>query len=210
MKDWAKWHEHYDTTDSSLSQRLALVQHAIRQCLPENLTADYTIIDICAGDGRDLINVLETYEAKDLIHGRLIELDPRLVNEAEERARAAHMPDNLKIIQGDASQTHAYKDSIPADLLLACGVFGNISDDDVAKTIQNLPKLCKQGTRVIWTRNHRAPDRTEIVRNLFHDNGFTETDFTSTDDNAYGIGVHTFDASVPDIGDNVTMFNFIK
>jgi SAM-dependent methyltransferase len=210
MKDWQKWHEHYNITESPLSQRLSLVQSAIRQCLPENPVPNYTILDICAGNGRDLLDVLDTYEYKNSLRGCLIELDPRLAEEMQEHAQAANMPRSLKIIQGDASQTYAYSDSIPADLILVCGVFGNISDIDVVKTIQNLPKLCKEGTRVIWTRHRRAPDRTNIIRALFRENGFSEVVFTSTNDSAYGIGVHTFNSSAPSIGENATMFNFIK
>lgn len=209
MKDWVKWHKHYDTADSSLKQRLALVQYAVRQSLPRQRTA-YTILDICAGDGRDLIEVLGDYEHKDSLRGLLVEIDPQLVDETQRRAQAADMPHNLKIIQGDASQTHMYKDSIPADLILLCGVFGNISDDDVAKTIQTLPQLCKPGARVIWTRHRRSPDRTDEIRNLFHTNGFDETNFASTDNTTYGVGVHTFNAVVPAMGDNVTMFSFLK
>jgi ubiquinone/menaquinone biosynthesis C-methylase UbiE len=210
MKDWLSWHKHYDTTESPLNQRLVLVQDAIRECLPDEPTALYTILDICAGDGRDLIEVLDTYEHKEFLRGRLIELDPRLAKEAQERAQVAQLPSGLKIIQGDASQTYAYKADIPADLILICGVFGNISDDDVARTIQSLPKFCKHGTRVIWTRNRRAPDRTAATRSLLQENGFDEIKFASTDDDSYGVGMSTFTSSPPNIGDNVTMFRFVK
>lgn len=209
MKDWVKWHKHYDTDDSPLNQRLVLVQDAIRQCLPKNPRI-YTIIDICAGDGRDLMEVLDTYKYKDSIQGCLIELDPRLASEAYERTQTTKMPNNLKVIRGDASQTYAYKDTLPADLILVCGVFGNINDNDVVKTIQNLPKFCKQSTQVIWTCNRRAPDRTKVIRNVFRDNGFDETNFASTNDSTYSVGVHTFNTSTPDMGENVTMFSFIR
>lgn len=209
MKDWVEWHKHYDTADSSLNQRLVLVQSAIRQCLPQQRDV-YTILDICAGDGRDLIEVLSNYEHKDSLRGVLVELDSQLVNEMQVRAQTANIPPSLNIIQDDASQTHTYKDSIPADLILLCGVFGNISNDDIAKTIQNLPKFCKRGTRVIWTLNRRAPDRTDEIRDLFHANGFDEANFVSTNDATYGVGVHTFTAPTPAMGDNVTMFSFLK
>jgi ubiquinone/menaquinone biosynthesis C-methylase UbiE len=210
MKDWLSWHKHYDTAESPLNQRLALVQNAIRECLPDEPTTPYTILDICAGDGRDLIEVLDTYEHKEFLRGCLIELDPRLAKEAQERAQVAQLPSGLKIIQGDASQTYAYKTNIPADLILICGVFGNISDDDVTSTIQSLPKFCKRGTRVIWTRNRRAPDRTTATRNLLQENGFDEIEFASTDDGSYGVGMSAFTSSPPDIGGNVTMFRFVK
>jgi len=209
MKDWLKWHKHYDT-DSSLNKRLLLVQDAIRQSLPDNHIASYTILDICAGNGRDLVEVLDTYRYKNVVRGCLIELDPKLTDELLVRVQAANIPQDLKIIQADASQTYTYKNNLPADLILICGVFGNIAEDDIAKTIENLPKLCKQGTRVIWTRHLRAPDRTKMIRDVFHNNGFNELSFVTTNDNSYGVGTQMFTSSTPAIGENVTMFRFIK
>ncbi len=36
--------------------------------------------------------------------------------------------------------------------MLVCGVFGNISDNDIERTIAYLPTLCAPGAWVIWTR----------------------------------------------------------
>lgn len=45
---------------------------------------------------------------------------------------------------------------VPADLLPLCGIFGNIIDDDVERTVRAVPSLLAAGGTVIWTRSTRA------------------------------------------------------
>jgi hypothetical protein len=47
----------------------------------------------------------------------------------------------IEVVTGDASLTDAYAGTVPADLVLVCGVFGNIPDDDVHCTIGALPQF---------------------------------------------------------------------
>ena len=58
--------------------------------------------------------------------------------------------------------------------MLACGVFGNISDADVFHTINLLPQLCRPGATVIWTRSRRVPDLTPAIRQYFAAHGFAD------------------------------------
>jgi hypothetical protein len=60
--------------------------------------------------------------------------------------------------QGDAALTDAYEGAVVADLLLLCGVFGNVTDEDVETTASNASRLCAPGAVVIWTRHRRPPD----------------------------------------------------
>jgi hypothetical protein len=46
----------------------------------------------------------------------------------------------------------------PADLILLCGVFGNISQGDIANTINHLPQLSAEHATVIWTRHRHPPE----------------------------------------------------
>jgi hypothetical protein len=41
---------------------------------------------------------------------------------------------------------------LPADVLLLCGIFGNVSDGDIRRTVQAVPALCRAGATVIWAR----------------------------------------------------------
>jgi hypothetical protein len=69
-------------------------------------------------------------------------------------------PDHKDLaVTGDASLVDQYQDLAPADLLLVCGVFGNISDADIERTIDACGQLCKTGDTVIWTRHRAEPER---------------------------------------------------
>src|ERR1700733_14602858 len=47
---------------------------------------------------------------------------------------------------------------VPADIVLVCGIFGNISEDDIHNTVARLPALCGPNATVIWTRGTFVPD----------------------------------------------------
>ncbi len=80
------------------------------------------------------------------VRGRLIELDAQNVQVARSLAR-----DGVEVVQADAAGTDAYIGAAPADLLLLCGIFGNISDEDVERTARAVPQLCEPGATVVWT-----------------------------------------------------------
>lgn len=42
-----------------------------------------------------------------------------------------------------------YADAVPADLVLLCGIFGNIPDADVQATVRAAPQLCAPGAEVV-------------------------------------------------------------
>ena len=98
---------------------------------------------------------------------------------------------------------------MPAELVLACGVFGNISDDDIARTIETLPSLCAPGATVIWTRHRRPPDRTAEVRQWFVDAGFDEVAFESPDGFVFGVGVNRLARAPGPFVPGVKMFDFV-
>ena len=63
----------------------------------------------------------------------------------------------MQVRQADAGLLANYADGVPADLVLLAGVFGNISDRDIRRTIEALPQLCATGATVLWTRSRREP-----------------------------------------------------
>jgi hypothetical protein len=126
QRDWLAWHAAYADDTSSLSQRLRIVQHQIHAALPEQPQAALTVISVCAGQGDDLIGVLSVYRYADKIRARLVELDVRNVAHLRAKAEAAGLR-HLEVVQGDAADTAMYEDIVPADLVLLCGIFGNIS-----------------------------------------------------------------------------------
>ena len=83
----------------------------------------------------------------------------------------------VEVRQADASLVTGFADALPADVLLLCGIFGNVSDRDIQRTIRAAPALCRAGATVIWTRHRRAPDLTPQIREWFAAGGFAEIAF---------------------------------
>jgi len=48
----------------------------------------------------------------------------------------------VEVLGADAGTTSSYRAAVPADLVLVCGVFGNVTDADMMRTIDLLPTLC--------------------------------------------------------------------
>src|SRR5581483_1732066 len=170
-KDWLAWHGPYEDPESPLIHRLRAVQRLIRSALDQARPGPIAAISICAGQGRDLLGVLADHPRAADVAARLVELDPRNAAIASEAASRANLG-GVEVVAGDASIASAYAGAVPANLLLACGVFGNISDRDIARTIVYLPRLCAPGATMIWTRHRRSPDHTITIRQWLARRGF--------------------------------------
>jgi ubiquinone/menaquinone biosynthesis C-methylase UbiE len=162
---WVRWHSSYEVPSSGLSRRLAVVQSMVRVALdeipgPATHPGPIRMVSLCAGQGRDVIDVVATHPRGQEVSALLVELDPALVAFARERAAAAGpgVAERIRIVEGDASQSERYADDVPADIVLVCGVFGNISPSDITRTIQAMRGFCVPGGHVVWTR-HRRPDQ---------------------------------------------------
>ncbi len=191
--DWATWHDAYADPHSQLSRRLQIVQAQIRAALPARPTAPFGIVSICAGRGEDLIGSLRDYASADLVRARLVELDQRNVTDMRRDAQEAGLA--LEIVRGDAADPRLYDGAVPADLVLLCGVLGNISDEDARSTIHSLPQFCKPGATVIWTRSRRPPDRTPALRRRFRAAGFEELQFIAPQNALFSVGSCRFRGS---------------
>lgn len=120
---------------------------------------------------------------------RLVELDPGIAAYAAESAQSAGLT-NVDIRVGDAGRSAAYGGLTPVHIALVCGVFGNVGEHDIQRTLRVLPRLCLPGATVIWTRHRRSPDRTPAIRGWFADSGFEELAFDTEDDFPFGVGTH--------------------
>jgi hypothetical protein len=193
-RDWLRWHEDYETAGSSLARRLLVVQDHLERALTEAPAApdgNRRLISMCAGDGRDVLPVLDRHPAGRKVNALLAELDPELGRRARTTAAELGLP-GIEVRTGDAGLTAAYRDAVPAHVLLACGVFGNISDEDVRRTVAALPSLLVPGAIVIWTRgrgDHDTDPSTEVAA-CFTDHGFEELAFTRPPDARFRVGMH--------------------
>jgi hypothetical protein len=191
--DWVAWHDEYADPWSSLSRRLRAVQREIRRVLPPRVCEPFSVVSVCAGQGDDLIGVLRDYEHRDRIRARMVELDPRNVASMGANAQAAGV--EVEIVQGDAADPSLYAGMLPADLVLLCGVLGNITDDDARFTIASLPEFCKSGASVIWTRGRRGEDRIPQIRRWFREAEFSEIAFVAPPDAVFSVGACRFEGA---------------
>jgi hypothetical protein len=154
--------------------------------------------------------VLASWRGKKEISGRLVEREPELADRARHKARSASL-ERVEVVCGDAALPANYAGSIPADLLLLCGVLGNISDLDVQHVVGTLPALCAPRASVVWTRHRRRPDLTPKIRNWFATAGFIEREFHSPGPNQFSVGRHQLvrRPSPAELGQR-SLFTFIR
>lgn len=208
--DWHSWHDEYADRASPLSRRLRIVQDHIAAFLDETARGPVSVVSACAGQGQDLLGVLlqRPPAERERVRAVLVEADARNVAVAQRAVTEARLQ-AVEVRRADAGHARAYRTVAPADLLLMCGVFGNISDADVERTVHALPGLCAAGATVIWTRSRRAPDRTPVIRQWFADAGFTERAFHAPDDVEFSVGVHKMTVGPQPLTRHGTLFRFI-
>jgi hypothetical protein len=207
QRDWFEWHQPYDDSASPLAGRLRVVQRHVVEFLDAAPPGEISVVSMCAGQGRDLLEVLIRHPRTPDVAARLVELDPRNAKVAMDAVAAAGL-DGVEVVTGDASTTTAYAGMVPCDLVLACGVFGHAADRDIENTIRHLPTLCAPGASVIWTRGALGFDIRPKIRSRFLEAGFEEIDFT-TGDGGWGVGANRMVAEPLPYRAGVRLFTFV-
>lgn len=207
-KDWVEWHRQYDDASSDLSARLSAVQQELERSLAGRRKREPALISICAGQGDDVLGVLARTRPRGRVHARLIELDPRLAGVAQKRIQDWGL-EGVEVLQADAGLTSSYEGFPPADVVLVCGVFGNIADRDVLRTIDTLPQLIAAEADVIWTRSRRKPDLTPSIRKRFAQAGFSERAFLAPDQYEWSVGVNRFVGEPRTLQRDERIFTFV-
>ena len=125
------------------------------------------------------------------------------------RAAGAGVADQVRVVEGDASLTHWHEADVPADLVLVCGVFGNISAADITATVHALPGFCRPGAHVIWTRHRRQPDATPAIRADFAAAGFEEVAFEAPEGTVMTVGHHRLAGPTGSFDPGRRLFDFV-
>lgn len=190
-----EWHKTYDDPDSSLTRRLSVVQRRLEESLAAVGRPSPSILSLCAGDGRDAIPVLSANRFRWDASAVLVELDERLAAAATSAAAENGLA-SVDVRCRDAADPSSFIDALPVDVLLLCGIFGNIAHDSVRTVIEAIPLMLREGGFVIWTRGaggREEPDRRPEVRRWFRGAGLPEVAFDGEPE-TYGVGVNTVDA----------------
>ncbi|GAA5186460.1 hypothetical protein GCM10023322_32740 [Rugosimonospora acidiphila] len=208
QRDWVEWHRDYDDPDSLLSRRGKLVRGHLRAELERAPVGDVRLISLCAGQGRDVIGVLTGHPRRDDVRARLVELDERNVALARQAAQAAGLH-GVEVMQADAGITDACIGAVPAEIVVACGIFGNITGSDIQVTVAALPSLCAPGALVLWTRHRVPPDLTPAIRSWFGEAGFREEAFDTSHDGFMSVGAHRLTGEPAALTPGQRLFTFV-
>lgn len=186
MRNWLDWHEAYGDPGRPLARRLEVVKKRLRTALDQAGPAP-TVLSLCSGDGRDVIETLADYPAPT---GRvvLVEVDPTLSARARRAAEAQNLC-QVEVRCGDAGAVATFADVLPVDVLLPCGIFGNIDHSAVKRIVESVPSLVRAGGYVIWTRGGSDPDRRPEIRDWFTQAGAAEVAFDGAPA-PFGVGLN--------------------
>lgn len=207
-RDWMSWHDDYADPTTSLSRRLAVVRRMLGDILDRAKPGPLSLASACAGQGDDVLGVLPGHRRSADVRALLLETDPDNAESARRRARALGLG-AVEVAMADAGLAGSYRRAVPADVLLFCGVFGNVPTSDVARTVQALSSLSAPGAWVVWTRGRRHDqDLTPGVRRWFAAAGFREHEFVAPVDDAYSVGCHRLVADPAPFDPDAALFRF--
>jgi hypothetical protein len=208
VTDWLAWHAEYDDPTTALSQRLQVVRARLGEILDSVDTPAPRLLSLCAGDARDVVPVLDTRADGRRVAAVLVENDEVLAQRARAAANATKLG-NVEVRSADAGIVSVFSDVLPVDVLMLCGVFGNIERAAVRHVVEQVPAMVDQGGFVIWTRGgHGQDDPRPEVRRWFVQAGMPEVSFDGPPNN-YGVGVNRVEASRPRQPDERRLFTFI-
>jgi hypothetical protein len=208
LRDYRAWHDDYQRPGSALHGRLQVVIRRIRQAMDELPAGTIRVVSSCAGQGADILGAADGHpRARDLT-GRLVELERANVEAARERI--AELDLRLEVVQADAGTSDAYLGAIPADLVLACGIFGNITDEDVERTVRFLPALCAPGARLIWTRHPRDAALFERLQGWVVEAGFEPIALDVDPGQRWGVGAARLSDEPPPFASGRHLFSFVR
>jgi hypothetical protein len=149
-------------------ERLQAVQEQFANCLEMATPGKVQVISICAGDGRDVIGTLRTHRRRNDVEAWLVELDLQSVSEGAEHATREGLADSLHFLNADATDYTTYRDIAPADIVLACGVWGHVPAQERPGFVDALSQLCRPASMVLWTRGAAASrERLLEIESLF-------------------------------------------
>jgi hypothetical protein len=168
------------------------------------------LISMCAGQGRDVTGALPGHPRRGDVEALLVELDQSNAESARYTARQAGLT-GVKVVEGDAAVSDIYQEAVPADVVLACGIFGNITDADLENTVRHLSMLCRTGSAVIWTRHWQEPVVIERIREWFKESGFEDLGFDALEnERKTGIGAARLAGAPVPFQPGFRFFTFIR
>lgn len=210
LRDYRAWHAAYDDPASGMSWRLGVVRGLLRAAFDRHRDA-IRVVSACSGDARDVLEVLGERADADRVRTTLVEREPSIALAAEQRAAALGLP-GVEVRTTDAGTTDAYLEAVPADIVVLVGIFGNITDRDLATTIAAAPQFCRPGATLLWSRSRAwIDDRDADVRRGFDAAGFTELDHVTLERGSRPtVGCVRYDGPPVELRPRRRLFTFVR
>ena len=207
--DWVKWHRLYETEPSRIL-RLEFVEQHLSDCMHGIPAGSFKVVSICSGDGRDIIGVLSDHPRRNDARVRLVEINPNLVEAGRNAIESAGLAKQVEFFLGDATMSSAYADMAPADLVVACGVFGNVRKRHLKQLINSLPLLCQSGGYIVWTHflSRTGMRRIALIRGLLRTAGFVEKHLNFSNQAAHLVATHHYAGKSMSLPDDSRLFEF--
>ncbi|MFM2069797.1 MAG: hypothetical protein RLZZ623_60 [Actinomycetota bacterium] len=205
-RDWVEWHRAYADPASELSQRLEVVTASIVGVLDGAPRGPIRVLSLCTGEARDLSGAAIDHPRAGDLTGAAVELSGGLASIAASNLSAAGTA--IEVRCADAGRSIHWADVLPVDLLVIAGIFGNLTDHHVQRTIAAVPAMVTSGGSVIWTRHRKDPDLTPQIREWFDAAGCVPTSFVSAGPGSFAVGVERCEHAgpVPEIPDLLFRF----
>ena len=174
-------------------QRLRAVQEQLSESLNSTPAGPLRIISMCAGDGRDVIDVLSSHPRRHDVKACLVELDRKSVEAGIQSAKRAGLEGCVSFLNEDATDFVTYQQIAPADIVLVCGVWGHVPVEERARLVHALGMLCKPGGVAIWTCGVlKNLARSQEIRSQFYSQGWEEICFTLTPEKTWVVATHRY------------------
>jgi len=207
-QSWYSWHAPYDALDSVETDRLEMVQDMLYDALDAAPAGPLRAVSACSGQARDLLPVLIHHPRGGDVTARMIEIDPLNVSFLEGALGSTRLAD-VEVIHGDAGTTAVYAGAVPADLVVLCGVFANISPQDAARTAETLPSLCAPGGLVVWsTYGTRGTDAAQVLA-VLAEAGFETVTVHESAEQGWTVGAHRYRGETRHLPENTRFFRFL-
>jgi hypothetical protein len=208
MRDYVAWHDAYGQPGSPLWRRLQVVVELIGGALDEAAPGPCRFVSLCAGQGDDILTVAADHPRGSDLVGRLVELDPQNAYVAAARVAELGLA-GVEVRIADAGNTDAYEGAVPADLVVACGIFGNVSTEDIERTVRAFPSLCAPRGWVVWTRHPREPGVLDRIEGWFESAGFERHTLRVDEEHGFAVGLHRLTVDPTPFTPGQPLFTFL-
>ena len=206
--EWGGWPEQAYQRDA-YQQRLSAVQEHLAECLDTAPPGPVHIISICAGDGRDVIGVLESHPRRDDVSAWLVESNEQSVDFGIRRAQSAGLERTVNFVNEDATDYVTYRNMAPADIVLVCGVWGHVPTPERKPLVRAIASLCKPNGVVIWTRGvSKGLAQLREIQSHFVGPSWEEVRLHLTPDKWWGVASHRYYGPPVERPESGRIFNF--